>query len=140
MHLENSDTCKNNEAVMEANSLYLFCNNTNTFLPSVKSPNRLITSLTTKWLQLYHMNQYQNQIVTFSLQLTNVAGEIYSTMLLIISFNFSFHESIEIRNVALCTTNLINVVRFELSWKIVSAYHQNEKICIASMPLLIWLL
>ena len=42
MHLENSDTCKNNEAVMEANSLYLFCNNTNTFLPSVKSPNRFI--------------------------------------------------------------------------------------------------
>ena len=132
MHLENSDTCKNNEAVMEANSLYLFCNNTNTFLPSVKSP------ITTKWLQLYHMNQYQNQIVIFSLQLTYVAAEIYSTMLLIISFNFSFHESIEIRNVVVCTTNLINVVRFELSWKIASASHQNEKICIASMPILIW--
>ena len=72
------------------------------------------------------MNQYQNQIVTFSLQLTNVAGEIYSTMLLIISFNFSFHESIEIRNGALCTTNLINVVRFELSWKIASASHQKK--------------
>ena len=83
------------------------------------------------------MNQYQNQIVTFSLQLTNVAGEIYSTMLLIISFNFSFHESIEIRNGSLCTTNLINVVRFELSWKIASASHQNEKICIASMHILI---
>ena len=86
------------------------------------------------------MKQYQNQIVIFSLQLTYVAREIYWTMLLIISFNFSFHESIEIRNGALCTTNLINVVRFELSWEIASASHQNEKICIASMPILICLL
>ena len=136
MHLENSDTCKNNEAVMETNSLYLFFNNTSTFWLSVKAPYRIIyyilsilriTSKAMKWFQLYHMNQYQNQIVIFSLQLTYVAAEIYSTMLLIISFNFSFHESIEIRNVALCTTNLISVVRFELSWKIALASHQNEK-------------
>ena len=41
MHLENSDTCKNNEAVMETNSLYLFYNNTDTFKLSVKAPYRI---------------------------------------------------------------------------------------------------